>query len=514
MKRWPVLIGCALVAAACSDRPQPAAPRLGADLLGGDDHIFAFSSVVTVDPSLKDQTGPGAPQNPGNPPGPAKNVGPNVVANQDKTRFPQNETPIALDPNNPNRLLAGANDYRHDLAACGIYASSDGGATWNDVGEGTTVPPGAVAGGDPVTMFGPDGTAYHVCLGFTPVTNATSTTVIFVSRSTDLKTLEPAGTVIADVSGGSDLTFGYFNDKEFGTVDTRPGSPHLGRIYVTWTRFKFNRLDDSYVESPIVLSYSDDRGATWSGPHPVSSPDLNFDQGSVPAVGPNGELYVVFENGNGTGFNGQAMVAKSVDGGNSFAHPVRVDAIIEICDHFNVDGRCALKNSNWRVNSFPSIAVDGSSGTAYVVWGDYRRGNADVRFSRSRDGGASWSSSVIVNSDLSGADQVYPWVAVAANGVVQVEFQQRDDTPGNRLLNTFLSTSMSGSGFGKQLLVSSGPTDPNINFSGTFIGDYNGVAASAHAVHPIWTDARRVVCQAVVTDCQRQQDAVTATVTF
>ena len=515
MKRWLLLAGCAALAAACSERSQPlVAPGIRADLIGGEDHVFDFSSVVTVDPSLKDQPGPGAPQNPGNPPGRAKNVGPNVVANQDKTRFPQNETPTAVDPNNPSRLLAGANDYRHDLAACGIYASRDGGATWNDVGEGTTVPPGAVAGGDPVTTFGPDGTAYHVCLGFTPVTNATSTTVIFVSKSTDLTTLVPAGTVIATVSGGTEATFGYFNDKEFATVDTRPGSPHRGRIYVTWTRFKFNRLDDSYVESPIVLSYSDDGGATWNGPHPVSSPDLNFDQGSVPVVGPSGEVYVVFENGNGTGFNGQAMVAKSLDGGDSFSHPVKVDDIIEICDHFNVDGRCAIKNSEWRVNSFPSIAVDGASGNVYVVWGDYRRGNADVRFSRSTNGGATWSKSGIVNSDLSGADQVYPWIAVAPNGAVHIEFQQRDDTPGNRLLNTFLSTSIGGVNFGKQVLVSSGPTDPNINFSGTFIGDYNGLAATAHAVHPIWTDARRVVCQLVVTDCQRQQDAVTATVRF
>jgi hypothetical protein len=514
MKRLLVLVSCGLISAACSDRP-PVAPRLGAELIGEDEHVFDLSSVVTVDPSIKDQPGPGAPQTPGNPSGRATNVGPNVVANQDKTRFPQNETPIAVDPNNPSRLLAGANDYRHDLAACGIYASSDGGATWNDVGEGTTVPPGAVAGGDAVTAFGPDGTAYHVCLGFTPVTNSTSTTVVFVSKSTDLKTLQPAGTVIATVAGGSDPDVGYFNDKEFATVDTRPGSPHRGRIYVTWTRFKFNRLDDSYVESPIVLSYSDDGGASWNGPHPVSSPDLNFDQGSVPVVGPNGEVYVVFENGNGTGFNGQAMVAKSTDGGNSFAHPVKVDDVIEICDHFNVDGRCALKNSEWRVNSFPSIAVDGRSGNLYVVWGDYRRGNADTRLSRSTDGGLIWSHSVIVNSDLSGADQVYPWVAVAENGAVHVEFQQRDDAPGNRLLNTYLSTSTNGGiGFGKQLLVSSGPTDPNINFSGTFIGDYNGVAASAHAVHPIWTDARRVVCQLVVTDCQAQQDAVTATVTF
>jgi len=515
MKRSLVLAaGCALLAAACSDRSQlpPVGPR--ADLVGGGDHVFDVSSVVTVNPSIKNQPGPGAPQDGGNPPGPAKSVGPNVVANQDKTFFPQNETPIALDPNNPSRLLAGANDYRHDLAACGIYASSDGGATWNDVGEGTTVPPGAVAGGDPATAFGPDGRAYHVCLGFTPVTNSTSTTVIFVSRSTDLKTLQPAGTVIATVGGGTEAGVGYFNDKEFIAVDTRPGSPHHGRIYVTWTRFKFTRdVNETYLESPIVLSYSDDGGASWSGPHLVSSPDLNFDQGSVPVVGPNGEVYVVFENGNGTGFNGQAMVAKSVDGGNTFAHPVRIDAIIEICDHFNVDGRCALKNSSWRVNSFPSIAVDGASGAAYVVWGDYRTGNADVRYSRSTDGGATWSRSSVVNSDASTADQVYPWVAVAENGVVQVEFQQRDDTPGNRLLNTFLSTSMGGVSFGKQLLVSSGPTDPNINFSGTFIGDYNGLAASAHGVHPVWTDARRVVCIAT-TQCRKQQDAVTATVTF
>ena len=232
----------------------------------------------------------------------------------------------------------------------------------------------------------------------------------------------------------------------------------------------------------------------------------------MPAIGPNGEVYVVFENGNGTGFNSQALVAKSVDGGNTFGHPVRIDDIIEICEHFNTDGRCALKNSSWRVNSFPSIAV-APKGTVYVVWGDYRTGNADVRFSRSTDGGTSWSRSIVVNSDVSTADQVYPWIAVAGNGVVQVEFQQRDDTPGNRLLNTYLATSMSGQNFGSQLLVSSGPTDPNIGFSGTFIGDYNGLAASVHGAHPVWTDARRVVCVAT-TQCRKQQDAVTATVTF
>ena len=219
MKRWLFVAVCALPAAACIDHSHSIAPGIRADVIGGDDHIFDLSSVVTVDPSLKNQDGSAPPQNGGNPPGPAKSVGPNLVENQDLTYFPQNETPMALDPNKPNHLLSGSNDYRHDLAACGIYASSDGGATWNDVGEGTTVPPGAVAGGDPATAFGPGGTGYHVCLGFTPVTNSTSTTVLFVTRTTDLRTLQPAGTVIATVSGGTDPLVGYFNDKEFIAVE-------------------------------------------------------------------------------------------------------------------------------------------------------------------------------------------------------------------------------------------------------------------------------------------------------
>jgi len=85
--------------------------------------------------------------------------------------------------------------------------------------------------------------------------------------------------------------------------------------------------------------------------------------------------------------------------------------------------------------------------------------------------------------------------------------------PGLYLEDLFVRPEFRGHGFGKQLLVSSGPTDPNINFDGTFIGDYNGLAASAHAAHPIWTDARRVGCVAGA-NCQQQQDAVTATVSF
>jgi hypothetical protein len=38
-------------------------------------------------------------------------VAPNVLINQDTAAAPQNETAIAVDPNNPNRIVGGANDY-------------------------------------------------------------------------------------------------------------------------------------------------------------------------------------------------------------------------------------------------------------------------------------------------------------------------------------------------------------------------------------------------------------------
>jgi hypothetical protein len=505
MKRWLALLGCALVFTACSDHSQPAAPSASADLLdpfGVGGLIPQLSGVVAVVPSFAALAEPEAP----GPLWPSDQTGPNVAMNQDLLFRPQNEATIAVDPNDERRLFGGANDYRIFDAQCGVYASSNGGASWNDVGTGTTLPLFATAAGDPSTAFGPDGAAYSVCIGFTRTANGNSS--IYISRSTDLTTIQFRGFVILDIAGGTDPTFSFLNDKPFVAVDTRAGSPHNGRIYVSWTRFKFVRTTGAYVESPIVLKYSDDGGATWSALKAVSPPALNRDQGSVPHVGPNGEVYVVYENFQGTAapFT-QALVSTSLDGGNTFTATAKVDDVFEIS--------FPLRNSGYRGNSFPSIGGC-LSGNVYVVWGDAREGNADVRFSRSTDGGVTWEPSYVVNSDVSTADQFFPWIAVSQeNGLVQVAFVQRDDAPGNRLIDTYLSTSYNlGASFDPQLLVTDGPSDPNNDgFNGGFIGDYIGVATKELVAHPAWTDTRGVGCRNR-TVCIPNADAVTATVTF
>ena len=118
---------------------------------------------------------------------------PGVTVNSDTAGAPQNETAIAVDPNNPNRIVAGANDYVTRTWACdingtpcsalgdgysGTYFSNDGGQTWGNVGTdpqhlGTLIPgverlAGGPydAGGDPAVAFDSQGNVYYAGLGF------------------------------------------------------------------------------------------------------------------------------------------------------------------------------------------------------------------------------------------------------------------------------------------------------------------------------------------------------------
>src|SRR2546425_12057474 len=52
---------------------------------------------------------------------------PDVTVNNDTAAAPQNETAIAVDPNNPNRVLAAANDYVPRTWSCTIGSTPPSG---------------------------------------------------------------------------------------------------------------------------------------------------------------------------------------------------------------------------------------------------------------------------------------------------------------------------------------------------------------------------------------------------
>src|SRR5262249_5314362 len=77
--------------------------------------------------------------------------------NVSKSSVLANETPIVVNPNNPQQLLSGANDYSC-AGLQGFYASSDGGDTWSRKCLG--VLPGASGDGDPGVAYDLNGVAY------------------------------------------------------------------------------------------------------------------------------------------------------------------------------------------------------------------------------------------------------------------------------------------------------------------------------------------------------------------
>lgn len=465
--------------------------------------------------------------------------GSNVRVNCDSTKLPHNEVTIAVDPTNPNHLVAGSNDYEIyfvgativERIVAGSYVSSDGGATWT---TGHVPPGGFTFTGDPAVAFNRKlGLVHYAVIAFQGGQGGGfADASVQVSTSSDGGVTYGAPVVVTLGTGGTRVTI--FNDKPFIAVDSNPASSHYGRLYVTWTRFLFGAFGQ-YLGSPIMLSRSDDGGRTFSAAMEISGSSATFcanpfvpanagrcneDQFSSPVVASGGTLYVAFENGELVGapnFRDQYLVVKSSDGGATFQGPSQaVGAMTDGLNDYpmNVDGRQNLSNSQFRVNSAGNLAADPTSpSTLYVTFSDNRNGgltgdfhtvttNTDVFVVRSTNGGMTWSGPLPVKTgSVANNDQFYPWGAVDSTGRLLVAFKDRSYDSANVMYGeTLASSSTQGSSFTSKE-VDTGLSNPNdsrwftnggtTHGKTTFLGDYEGLDVGSDGVaHPIWTDMR------------------------
>jgi hypothetical protein len=343
---------------------------------------------------------------------------PNVTVNQDTAAAPQNETAIAVDPNNPGRVVAAANDYVTRTWACtsggtpcsalgdgysGTYFSNDGGQTWcctsSDPGNIGTLIPGVEhlvggqydAGGDPSLAFDSRGNVYYAGLGFDRTAPPSTVAVNKGTFSGSGQLSWGAPTFINQTTAPSTL-----NDKEWIAADWHASSPFRDRVYVSWTRFLFNANNGNYVQSPIFFAYSTDGGATFSAPNNISGNVLS-DQGSRPIVGPDGTVYVIFEGSTRQAAVDSQWIVKSTDGGVTWSKRTKIADVQDVIP---------VANAVYRDDSFPAGAA-APNGDLYVAWSTQMSDSGGLCptrtnngchlaavYSKSTDGGTTWSAAV------------------------------------------------------------------------------------------------------------------------
>lgn len=407
----------------------------------------------------------------------------------------ERELHIAVDPNNPDHLAAGANE-RGGGNSQQWYASTDGGRNWTtgDLPFGTLTVPNVTTTerlmSDPAVAFGTGGRIYYSALMHG---SSGDPCTLFVSTSTDdgVNWSDPANGVVAAGTTGPTLC----NDKEFILVD----QANNDNVYVAWT--PFGGGNDREVVFARDLNGAGD-GLAFSAPLVLSTDTaqngcLNHGTELAQESG-GGDLYVAWVTlcaGTGDGDNGSIWVARSTNQGATFGAPVQVATLD------NVNPAIA---TGFRARSFPNIDVDPATDRVFVVWADYTDtdgGDADILLSSSIDN-AGWTtpSDVDVETD-NGDDQFMPSVVVG-QGRVHVAFYGFDEETSNH--NVFLSFgTVAATPTFTAVQVNSQPTPATTGF----IGDYLGVAMGTdNVVHPAWGDGRTGVGGAT--------DAFTARVDF
>lgn len=370
-----------------------------------------------------------------------------------------NEPSIYINPKNTNHIIAGANINSY-------YFSYDGGQTWNRNPLTSTLG----VWGDPCLLIDTSGISYFFHLSYPDQAN-------WIDRIVCQKSVNGVSWNNGAGIGKNDPKQ---QDKEWACIN-----PFNNEMYVAWTQFDSYGSTNPDKKSNIMFSRSSDQGETWSTALQINeiSGDCvdsdNTTEGAVPAVGPNGEVYVSWAGPAGLVFD------RSTDGGNTW-----LDQDIFVSDipggwDFSIPGIS-------RCNGLPVTCCDlGNSpyrGNIYINWSDGRSNpdgsDVDIWLARSTDGGNTWSSPIRVNNDLPGRQQFFTWMTVdQVTGYLWFVFYDRRNYSDSRT-DVWMAVSKDGGSSFQNFKISESPFIPNQN---VFFGDYTCISAHNNIVRPIWT---------------------------
>ncbi|HEU5391894.1 MAG TPA: sialidase family protein [Streptosporangiaceae bacterium] len=438
-------------------------PRAGAmnslqvsrrDFLGG---VLAASSLLVAGLPLQACTAVGEPTHTG-----SRVTGNslrgilNVQVSHDGPRH--TEPCLAVNPRNPRNLLAVS------MSVLGTYVSFDGGLTWRS-GGALRLPPDS-GGGNVSAAFDSAGRGF-VC-GLFGSAGGGQTSVLVWRTEDGGRTFTPP----AVVGQGANL------DRPWLATDRH----WPGVVHIAWSQGTSADLATG-LTTGLRYARSTNGGRTFDAPRTITSRTTGLGNPMV-ACGPPGTVYILYSEGTGAAGNAPADTPSTVtvvcshDQGQTFRPPIALGRSTDFLSFPGLRGGTG--------SSLPAIAAHPGRGLVCAAFTDHAAGasRVGVLLTASQDAGRTWSRATAVTPQ----DQVtyfQPEVAIddaSRIGVMAFAMNQGK-------ASVMLTISEPGSlRFGPPIKVTDQPFDPaKVNYQ---LGDYQALATTPGAFHPLWNDTR------------------------